>query len=163
MRIGAIFLGMLMLAGSALAEPPELDGGYLKLGFDRLADYKFIQPPSDPAADTKTPPATGEEQIPAEVKGWSNKKAVVTGFMLPTKLENGKATEFLLMANQMACCYGTIPNMNEWIIVRMPQGTPVTQDVPISFYGTFKVGAMFDSGYMTGIYELDADRAGPIP
>jgi hypothetical protein len=83
--------------------------------------------------------------------------------MLPTKLENGKATEFLIMANQMACCYGTVPNMNEWVVVRMPQGTPVTQDVPISFYGTLRVGAMFESGYMTGIYALDADHAGVMP
>jgi hypothetical protein len=157
------FLASFAAAVAGAQPPPDLDGGYLKLGFDRLADYKFIQPPSDPVVDAKTPPVTGEEQIPAEVKGWNDKKAVVTGFMLPTKLENGKATEFLLMANQMACCYGTVPNLNEWIIVRMPQGTPVTQDVPISFYGTFKVGAMFESGYMTGIYELDADKAGAIP
>ena len=46
---------------------------------------------------------TGEEQIPVDASGWNTQKAVVTGFMLPTKLENGKATEFLLMANQMAC------------------------------------------------------------
>jgi hypothetical protein len=163
LRLLALPVLACLAAGVAGAQPPDTDGAYLKLGFDRLADYKFIQPPSDPVADAKTPPATGEEQIPSEVKGWSTKKAVVTGFMLPTKLENGKATEFLLMANQMACCYGTVPNMNEWIIVRMPQGTPVTQDVPISFYGTFKVGAMFESGYMTGIYELDADKAAPMP
>jgi len=163
MRVTALFFGAVILASVAVAQPPDVDNGYLKLGFDRLADYKFIQPPSDPSTDSKTPPVTGEEQIPAEVKGWNNQKAVVTGFMLPTKLENGKATEFLIMANQMACCYGTVPNMNEWVVVRMPQGTPVTQDVPISFYGTLRVGAMFESGYMTGIYALDADHAGVMP
>ena len=162
MRFGSFIVGLLILARVAAAQPPEMDGAYLKLGFDHLADYKFIQPPSDPVTDAKTAPVTGEEQIPAEVKGWNDKKALVTGFMLPTKLENGKATEFLLMANQMACCYGTVPNMNEWIIVKMPQGTPVTQDVPISFYGTFRVGAMYENGYMTGIYEMEADKMGEV-
>jgi hypothetical protein len=161
-RTSSIILGLSLLAASASAAAPELDQGYLKLGFDRLASYKFVQPPTDPVTDGKNPP-TGEEQIPAEVKGWSNQKAVVTGFMLPTKLENGKATEFLLMANQMACCYGTVPNMNEWIVVKMPQGTPVTQDVPLSFYGTLKIGAMFENGYMTGIYEFDAERQASMP
>jgi len=141
---------------------PEVDNGYLKLGFDRLSGYKFVAPEYDPLANPKGQAPTGEEQIPQVVKGWSGKKAIVTGFMLPTKLDNGKAVEFLLMANQMACCYGTVPNMNDWVIVRSPKGVPITQDVPISFRGTFKVSATFESGYMTGIYQLEAEGPGRI-
>lgn len=155
----------LLAAGAAHAAimPPESVDGYLKLGFDRLAGYKFVTPAYDAVVDAKLPPPTGEDQIPALVKSWSGHKAVITGFMLPTRLENGRAVEFLIMANQMACCFGVIPDMNDWVVVRMPQGTPVIQDVPISFYGTLKVGAMYDNGYMTGIYEMDAERTGPNP
>jgi hypothetical protein len=141
---------------------PEVDGGYLKLGFDRLSSYKFIAPEYDPLANPKAQPPTGEDQIPSVVKSWSGRKAVVTGFMLPTKLEDGKAVEFLLMANQMACCYGTVPNMNDWVIVKSPKGVPITQDVPISFRGMFRVSVTFESGYMTGIYELDAEGPGVV-
>jgi hypothetical protein len=141
---------------------PEVDNGYLKLGFDRLSSFKFIAPEYDPLANPKAAPPTGADQIPPAVKGWSGKKAIVTGFMLPTKLDNGKAVEFLLMANQMACCYGTVPNMNDWVIVRFPKGVPITQDVPISFRGTFKVNPTFESGYMTGIYQLDAEGPGEV-
>lgn len=169
MKLFAIALAALSLAAHGAAAPsqaqaPEVDGGYLKLGFDLLSNFKFIAPEYDPLANPKAAPPTGEEQIPASVKGWSGKKAIVTGFMLPTKLENGsgKAIEFLLMANQMACCYGTVPNMNDWIIVRSPKGVPITQDVPISFRGTFTVSATFESGYMTGIYELDAEGPGVV-
>jgi hypothetical protein len=147
---------------AAIVSQPEMDNGFLKLGFDRLAGYKFVAPQYDPLADPKGTPPTGEEQIPAEVKGWNGRKAVITGFMLPTKLENGKAVEFLLMANQMACCYGTVPNTNDWVIVKTPQGVPIIQDVPIAFRGRFKVGAMFENGYMTGIYALDADGPGEV-
>jgi hypothetical protein len=38
----------------------------------------------------------------------------------------------------------------------------VTKDIPISFYGTLKVGAMYENGYMTGIYAMDAEREGEI-
>ncbi len=141
---------------------PEVENGYLKLGFDRLAGFKFLPPVFDPLADAKAVPPTGEEQIPATVKGWSGHKALVTGFMLPTKLEKGKCTEFILMANQMACCYGGTPNMNDWVIVRMPQGVAAVMDVPVSFYGTLKVGATFENGYMTGIYELAAEKMAEI-
>jgi hypothetical protein len=44
----------------------------------------------------------------------------------------------------------------------MPKGVDVTQDVPISFYGTIKVGAMYENGYMTGIYAMDAEKEGDI-
>jgi hypothetical protein len=156
----------LALSGETVAQPqipvPEMDGAYLKLGFDRLSGYKFVAPEYDPLANPKAVPPTGEEQIPSIVKSWNGKKAVVTGFMLPTKLDNGKAVEFLLMANQMACCYGTVPNMNDWIIVKSPKGVPITQDVPISFRGTFTVSATFESGYMTGIYELSAEGPGIV-
>ena len=141
---------------------PEVDSGYLKLGFDRLSSYKFVAPEFDPVANPKATPPSGEEQIPPIVKAWNGRKAIITGFMLPTKLDNGKAVEFLLMANQMACCYGTVPNMNDWVIVKSPKGVPVMQDVPISFKGTFKVSATFESGYMTGIYELEAEGPGQV-
>lgn len=150
------------VAAQAAVSAPPVEDGYLKLGFDELASFKFVTPSYDPVADAKLTPPTGDEQIPAVVKGWNGKKALITGFMLPTKLENGKATEFLIMANQMACCFGTVPNMNDWVVVRMPQGVPVVQDIPISFYGTLKVGAMYENGYMTGIYEMDATKMGEI-
>jgi hypothetical protein len=166
-----ILLALAALPLALCAEPaqpqpaipaPEVDEGYLKLGFDRLSGYKFVAPEYDPLANPKAAPPTGEEQIPAVVKSWNGRKAIVTGFMLPTKLDNGKAVEFLLMANQMACCYGTVPNMNDWVVVRIPKGVPVIQDVPISFRGQFRVSATFESGYMTGIYSLEAEGAGRI-
>lgn len=149
-------------ADAAADAAPAVEDGYLKLGFDRLSSFKFVTPAYDPVTDAKTPPPTGDEQIPGAVKNWSGKKAIITGFMLPTKLDNGKATEFLIMANQMACCFGTVPNLNDWVVVHMPQGVQVVQDVPISFYGKLKVGAMYENGYMTGIYEMEAEKMGEI-
>ena len=137
--------------------------GYLKLGFDQLASYTFVPPAFDPSAAPAAKPATGEEQIPAAVKAWNGKKAVVTGFMVPVKMEKGLVTEFLLMRNTMACCFGTVPNMNEWVIVKMKKGgVQPMMDVPVAFYGELKVGAMFENGYMTGLYELECERMGEV-
>ena len=151
-------------AVAALEKPaaPGLDNGYLKLGFEQLASYAFTPPPFDPAADANAKPPTGEEQIPSAVKAWNGKKAVVTGFMVPVKMEKGLVTELLLMRNTMACCYGSVPNMNEWIVVKMKKGVQPLMDVPVSFYGSIKVGAMFENGYMTGLYELDGEKMGEV-
>ena len=149
-----------LLATAARAMPagaPEAEGDYLRLGFNWLGAYKFVAPVFDPAADQKATPPTGEEQIPAEVKAWNGRKAIVTGFMLPTKMANGLVTEFLLVKDPMMCCYGVVPNMNEWVVVHMGKGVKPLMDVPISFYGQLKVGAMFENGYMTGIYLLEGE------
>jgi len=148
-------------AAPAMAAP-EVENGYLKLGFEQLASYAFVPPAFDPQADPKAKLPTGEEQIPASVKGWNGRKAVIAGFMVPVKMDKGLVTEFLLMRNQMACCYGAVPNMNEWIVVKMKKGVAPMMDVPISFYGELKVGAMFENGYMTGLYELEGERMGAV-
>ncbi len=139
-----------------------VDNGYLKLGFEQLASYNFTPPAFDPAAAPNAKPPTGEEQIPAGVKEWNGKKAVITGFMVPVKMEKGLVTEFLLMRNTMACCYGSVPNMNEWVIVKMKKGVAPLMDVPVQFYGELKVGAMFENGYMTGLYELEGEKMGEV-
>jgi hypothetical protein len=157
-----IAFGWLRADPAAAAASPEQVGAYLKLGFDRLGAYKFNPPAFDPVANPKAVPPTGEEQIPLEVKNWSGKKAIVTGFMLPVKMENGLVTEFLLVKDPMMCCYGVVPNMNEWVVVKMKQGVKPLMDLPISFYGELKVGAMFENGYMTGIYLLEGEKMGDV-
>lgn len=149
-------------AGAESITPPQLEDGYLKLGFEQLAGYAFTPPPFDPAADPKAVPPTGEEQIPEIVKGWNGKKAMVTGYMVPVKMDKGLVTEFLLMRNTMACCFGTVPNMNEWVVVKMKKGVQPMMDVPVAFYGKLKVGAMFENGYMTGLYELEGEKMGEV-
>lgn len=155
--------GPSLSAADDVGSAPEVENGYMRLGFDRLASYKFVAPAYDPAGDPKAPPATGENQIPAGVKSWSGKKAIVTGFMLPVKMDGNLVTEFLLVKDPMMCCYGVVPNMNEWVVVKMVKGgVRPLMDVPVSFYGELKVGAMFENGYMTGIYLLEGEKMGEM-
>jgi len=149
-------------AEDALLAPPEVENGYLKLGFEQLAAYSFNPPPFDPAATPNEKPPTGEEQIPAVVKSWNGKKAIITGYMVPVKMDKGLVTEFLLMRNTMSCCFGSVPNMNEWVVVKMKKGVQPMMDVPVAFYGELKVGAMFENGYMTGLYELEGEKMGEV-
>jgi hypothetical protein len=166
-RIAATLAVFSVLAGAMFAEgagsSPEMENGYLRLGFDRLASYKFVAPTYDPAANAKTPQASGEEQIPAEVKAWSGRKAIVTGFMLPVKMDGPLVVEFLLVKDPMMCCYGVVPNMNEWVVVKMVKGgVRPLMDVPISFYGQLTVRPIFENGYMTGIYLLEGEKMGEV-
>jgi hypothetical protein len=166
-RCAAIVIILIAAAGGMrgaerpIPEPKVVDG-YLKLDFYWLTFYDFVRP--DPGA----PPgpggrrSTGEEQIPLAIKKWNGEKAVLTGFMIPTNFKDGKTTEFLLMANIMMCCYGTVPKVNDWVLVRIPGGTDVIQDQPITFRGLFHVKAQVDDGILTAVYEMDADGPGKL-
>jgi hypothetical protein len=137
------------LAGSGHAAEPEV----LSAGFDKLASFEFT-PPEDPAKA-----AAAEEQIPENVRKFNARKVTVTGFMLPVKMAEGLVTEFLLMKDQSGCCYGAMPKVTEWVVVKMTgKGVPPMMDVPITFEGTLSVGQIYESGYLTGLYLLKGDR-----
>ncbi len=143
-----------------LAKPPKvLDGGYAQLDFDRLAGFPFTPVTFDPAtAKPGTKPPSSAKQIPATIKKFDGQKALVTGFMLPVKMEGGLVTEFLLVRSPLMCCYGGVPNMNEWVVVKMAKGVKQLMDVPVSCYGKLHVEEQFDAGYLTGIYLLDGEK-----
>lgn len=132
--------------------------GYEKVGFDKLGSFTFT-PPDDGAQTDAKATEKGNAQIPEAIRAFDAKKVAVTGFMLPVKMDNGLVTEFLLVKDPMMCCYGVMPRINEWVVVRMNgKGVASLMDTPITFEGTLKVGAMYENGYLTGIYLLAGDQ-----
>ncbi len=144
---------LLLVAAVAVlraAEPAKADG-YENVGFDRLASFNYTPPETETAGPT--------DQIPERIKALDQKKVAVTGFMLPTKMDKGLVTEFLLVKDAMMCCYGAMPRINEWIVVKMAGGgVKPLMDIPITFEGKLTVGEMFENGYLTGVYLLEGER-----
>jgi hypothetical protein len=135
------------------AEPAKADG-YENVGFDRLAAFAYTPPETENAKPT--------DQIPAAIKALDQRKVAVTGFMLPTKMDKGLVKEFLLVKDAMMCCYGVMPKVNEWIVVKMNgAGVKPLMDLPITFEGKLRVGEMYENGYLTGVYLLEGDRLAP--
>lgn len=135
--------------------------GYEKAGFELLAGYPFIPAELDPSAPAGTPPPSGAKQIPPAVKALDGKKVVVTGYMMPTKLEKGFVKEFLLMASAQLCCYGTTPQVNEFIVVKMnASNVKPVMDTPVQFFGKLVVKEMYEDGFLTNIYSLEGERMG---
>ena len=164
-----VIASLSLLVLSALAAPvvqPEAKSavfnvdGFQEVGFDQLASFEFTPPTYDTVGANGQPVVKkGGEQIPERIKALDAKKVVVTGFMLPIKMNEGLVTEFLLVKDPMMCCYGIMPKINEWVIVRMlGKGVAPLMDVPISFEGKLKVGELYDNGYLTGIYLLEGEK-----
>lgn len=156
-----LFAGQVCRAvGDGSAAFPVVDG-FVKVDFDRLAAFKVEPPPFDPKAKPGSEGPSLGRQIPDEIRALDGRKAIVTGFMLPIKMEGGKVTELLLMRTQMMCCYGVVPQLNEWILVRMPKGTLQLMDVPVSFNGVLRVKELYENGFLTAIYALDGEKMLP--
>lgn len=87
------------------------------------------------------------------------KKIALAGFTLPLTLANGRATEFLLLRSQAACCFGMVPRVNELVMVKMPPpGMVPVLDTPMVVAGTLSLKWIGESGQLTAIYELRADK-----
>lgn len=155
-----LILGTLVASIPGQAEPAlgKTSDGFLKAGFEVLADYPFKAPVYDPAENPSATPPTGEEQIPVQVKALDGSRIEVAGYMIPVLLKDGLVTEFLLVKDAAMCCFGTVPNMNEWIVVKMDKGVRPVMDVALKLYGTLSVGTRFENGYATGIYFLQGSR-----
>ena len=131
-------------------------GDFTAVGFDKLSSFKYEVP------DDTVKPAPGadpDQQIPTQVRGFNNKRVSLKGFMLPLKVEAGMVTEMLILRDQSACCFGATPKINEWVSVKMVGGgvKPV-MDQAVTLYGTLRVGAMRENGYIVGIYQLDGEK-----
>jgi hypothetical protein len=143
-----------------LAETLRLADDYITVGFDQLASYNFE---IDDAPYTNQPAADkANDQIPARVKAFDQKKVSIKGFMLPLKVAAGEVTEFLIMKDQSLCCYGSVPKITEWVSVKTSgHGVKPIMDQPVSILGTLHVGAIRENGYLIGIYQMDGDKLVP--
>jgi len=152
------------------AAPPSLDRAtnlvvfdrkkYLPISFAQLSSFQLKLP--KPVRDAGPPPelvaVSISDQVPVSIKWLNEKQVAVTGFMLPVRVEAGLTTDFLLLKNQNACCYGIKPNPNEWVVVHTAgKGVKPTMDVPVTVTGIFHIGELREEGHFIGIYLLTCD------
>jgi hypothetical protein len=134
---------------------------YTMLTFGQLAGYilrlplQLLAPDVDPDFVT----ATVWANIPPAVKRYNEQAVALTGYMLPTKMNEGKVVEFMLLPNTMACCFGKTPRINEIVQVHTTgKGFQHWNDIPIVVAGTFHVGAICNGTRVVGIYRLDCEQ-----
>jgi hypothetical protein len=140
------------------APTSETKGGYLQTGFEKLSG--FLASVVYEAANSNSPVYEPRlaTAVPDNIKALDGKKVSVPGFMLPLQVQEGRVTEFILLKNQMMCCYGKPPAINEWIHVKIPAGTKPAMDQTITISGTLHVGEYKENNSLLGLYRLDADK-----
>ncbi len=145
-----------------LVLPTRQIDGHLDVGFETLGGFAFKLTKSQAAAigtADKTAMAAVQAQIPDVIRKLDGRKVVVTGYMLPMKMDGALTTEFLIVANSMLCCYGVVPPMNQWATVKMEKrGVAPQLDEPVQVFGTLRVQSRIENGALSAIYHVEAQR-----
>ncbi len=133
------------------------DGKHLKVTFAALGSFPYEIPDREAILESGDPTKSPVDQIPPEIRELNDAKVVLVGFMVPIDVDRrGQIKSFALTQNQMFCCFGVPPSMNEWVMVEMGEGETAeyVSDLPIAVFGDFKVGEEIEDGYVMSVYRM---------
>lgn len=142
-----------------LARPDSVEDGFIKPGFDKLSAFKYDVYEVYSETNSGRAPLRSDDVIPPEIKAYDGKRVVVNGYVLPLRTRGGVVTEFLLMRDQGTCCFGARAQINHFMRVSFPAGIKPVDPVAWTVHGTLRVGEVYVQGYLTGIYNLNAESA----
>ena len=133
------------------------------ISFDILANYDFGTLDWSGGSQSNQFIANQIEQIiPESIKALDNQQISVTGFVLPIETDGDRIDSFLLLRDLQMCCYGTLPELNEWIYVEVPnhlEAKNLISDTPIKVRGTLQVEPRFKDDFLLSIYSLTFSNA----
>lgn len=152
-----------------LGAPDPIRQGYTRVSFNELACFEYdpfdagvpMHSESGEISTTATVnKPTEKDRIPANILALNGKKLAVQGFMMPIEIKRNQVKSFLLVRNQMACCFGMMLGFNEWVFIRCPEDKPAdfVPDVVITVYGTMEVGEEIQDGAVMSIFRMRSDE-----
>jgi hypothetical protein len=135
--------------------------GFRPLQFSDLTDFEVAV--SDAMIRARDGRGDGEStilaQVPAEVRALDGARVALQGFLLPLRMDEGLAVEFMLMRDQTLCCFGRLPRVNEWVLVRTQgRGVKPDMDHPVTVCGVLTVADHRENGVFVGLYRMAAER-----
>lgn len=144
------------------AIPATVD--YQPVSFETLAAFPvkvdWLINPTNSSFDTLR--RTGE--IPAAIQSLHGQKVELRGYLKSLQQDAGGMREFLLMRGHALCCQTNIPQINEWVHVRMTG--PSLPFVPESLFtvrGVLAVGEAMGTGNVVSLYRLAGEEISAAP
>ena len=137
--------------------PLEPDGAYRSIAFRELTDFDYSVEWEKDGKEFEF--SAYAQRVPKKLRKISNTKVAIEGFMIPTIVdENNELKEFLLLPDQMSCCFGQTPEANGWVVVSAEQGAEVMMDRIIRITGELAVEERWDEEFFVGLYHIVCDE-----
>lgn len=144
------------------ASPADNHSEYQRITLGLLGSFRYEYP--DPVyLESEQDPAKLKlkDQFPPNIKALHGRKVSIMGYIMPIDVdEQWRVKTFTLVRDQMVCCFGNVPEINEWVYVSLktPQHADELIDVPVVVFGTLEVGEEIKFGTLANVYRLAADR-----
>jgi hypothetical protein len=99
------------------------------------------------------------QRVPKRLRDKTGTLVAIEGFMIPTVVdENNEVKEFLLLPDQMSCCFGQTPEANGWVVVNATNGVEVMMDRIIRVTGQLTVEERWDEEFFVGLYHMTCNE-----
>jgi hypothetical protein len=97
--------------------------------------------------------------LPARVTSLENTRVRIRGYILPSFQQTG-LTQFVLVRDNMECCFGPGAALHDCIVVRMLPGKSADFSIrPVAVAGTFRVEELRGpDGRHLAIYAMDGEN-----
>ncbi|MCC7420024.1 MAG: DUF4190 domain-containing protein [Planctomycetaceae bacterium] len=149
---GAVVSLVFLASGSALHAytiATEVPDGFQRINFTRDISKKgFVD-------------EDGETTIHPDVRVLDGQPIFLKGYMYPERQTNG-LTEFVLVKDNLQCCFGGQPQLTDMMTVTMDKGMTVdftTEQVSVA--GIFRARAPQQSGALQTVYKIEASYFTP--
>jgi len=140
---------LLLAAGSS----PGADGlsGVLPAGFERVVWNQLGGFPYREGAP-----------LPDEVLALDGRDVGIFGFMLSLG-DADQLSEFVLVESLWGCCFGSVPEVNQTILVRVaPNASVEYSAAPQLVTGRLEVGEAREGGFVTSLYRISGATLHPV-
>ncbi len=108
--------------------------------------------------EMKTDDLFNRSMLTKKISDYEGKKIKIRGYILPSFKQDG-LTQFVLVRDNMECCFGPGAALYDCVMVQMQSGTSASFSVrPVTVEGNFKIDEWEDfDGVIRAIYHLDGD------
>ncbi len=116
----------------------------------------FAELVSVPTLGTEAATSDSLAQMPASLRQLDGREVEITGYMLPLRVERGRARQFLILRTQLACCFGQMPGPTEYLVAETTApGVEARLDMPTTFQGKLRIAPVTTGHQITELYHLD--------
>ena len=138
--------------------PPLEEGSeYKPLAFRDMMNFEYLVEWEKDGKDFDF--SAYAQRVPKRLREKSGNMVAIEGFMIPTVVdENNEVKEFLLLPDQMSCCFGQTPEANGWVVVNASKGVEVMMDRIIRVTGQLAVEERWDEEFFVGLYHMTCDE-----
>ena len=128
-------------------QPHERDG-YTSVSFSDLASF-----PYNTDEDGKLLEGSS---LPQKVELLDQEQVALSGFLVPIEFKGEKVSSLILVRNQLLCCFGEEPKLNEWVFINIDPPVEMIVDVPVTLFGKFSASPDEEDDQIISLYRMEA-------